>query len=196
MLKRRCQEGKAAGRRIHRKNTVKTRLQKCLGRVILFRERGVFVALRAFCEAGVLLRDYLNPIMDDREILGVPALGLAYIGDAVFELMVRSWLCAEKRVTAREMHAAAIRRVSARAQASSSRLLPPVLTERETDVFKRGRNARIRSVPRGSTPAEYHAATGLEALFGYLYLKGESARLGELFGIIVSGEGTRESELT
>ena len=115
----------------------------------------------------------------------ISALGLAHVGDAVFELMVRTRLCLGGTLTAKRLHAEAVEFVSAKAQAASARKILPVLSEEEIAVFRRGRNARVNSVPGGCTIEEYHAATGLEALFGYLYLSGRMARLEELFGIIV-----------
>ena len=113
-------------------------------------------------------------------------LGLAHVGDAVYELMVRTWLCTQGKFTAKGLHGGAIEFVSARAQAAAAERMLPQLTEEENAVFKRGRNAYANSVPRGSSYAEYHSSTGIEALFGYLYLKGETGRLGELFEIIIS----------
>jgi ribonuclease-3 family protein len=86
------------------------------------------------------------------------------------------------------MHREAVGRVSARAQAQAAARLLPALDAFEAAVFKRGRNARVNSPPRGAAQREYHAATGLEALFGFLYLKGEHGRLGELFDIIWADE--------
>ena len=74
-------------------------------------------------------------------------------------------------------------------RAEAAEKLKPFLTEEEAEVYRRGRNTRVNSVPRGRTLREYHAATGFEALLGYLYLKGRSGRLNELFGRIISGEG-------
>lgn len=127
------------------------------------------------------MRDYLKMDMAAGEALGVSALGLAYVGDAVYELMTRARLCAGGGVTARNMHAEAVGRVSAKAQAAAARRVLPVLTDDERAVYKRGRNARVHAMARGASQSEYHMSTGLEALFGYLYLRGETARLGELF---------------
>ena len=115
----------------------------------------------------------------------ISALGLAHIGDAVFELMVRTWLCMGGTLTAKRMHGGAVEFVSAKAQAASAQRILPQLSEEETAVFKRGRNAHVNSVPSGSSHEEYHIATGIEALFGYLYLGGQSDRLEELFEMIV-----------
>lgn len=130
---------------------------------------------------GIYLPDYLALRLGDEEIHKISALGLAHLGDAVFELMVRSWLAESGRETARSLHRAAIGMVSAPAQARATEKMLPLLTEEETAVFKRGRNAKTSEVRHSSSLEEYHAATGLETLFGYLYLKGRTDRLGELF---------------
>jgi len=111
----------------------------------------------------------------------ISSLGLAHVGDAVFELMVRTRLCDLGASTARKLHGEAVTYVSAKAQAAAASRILPALREEELAVFKRGRNAHPGSTPKGSTLEEYHAATGLEALFGYLYLSGSTERLNELF---------------
>jgi len=132
------------------------------------------------------LSDYLKPDLSG-EIQGISILGLAHVGDAVFELMVRTWLCKEGRSTAKGIHGGSVAIVSAKAQAAVAEQIVPALIEEELAVFKRGRNAHVNSVPRGSSYEEYHAATALEALFGYLYLCGKTDRLGELFEIVIEG---------
>ena len=137
-------------------------------------------------ERGVeALQDYLKPEFNNMDLRGVSTLGLAHIGDAVFELMVRTWLCAQGISTAKKLHGNTVEFVSAKAQAEASERLLPKLREEELAVFKRGRNAYANSVPRSSTHEEYHLATALETLFGHLYLKGQTARLGELFEMVV-----------
>jgi len=113
--------------------------------------------------------------------------GLAHIGDAVFELMVRTWLCTTGTSTAKNMHNRAVSFVAAKAQACAAEKILPVLNDEESSIFKRGRNIRLTAVPKGSTHEEYHAATGMETLFGYLYLTGKSERLNELF-LLITGE--------
>lgn len=135
------------------------------------------------------MQDYLSITMTDSEINGISMLGLAHLGDAVFELMVRTWLCRNGRATAKGLHKAAVTYVSAGAQARAAEKLAPSLTDEEADMFRRGRNARVHTVPRGATPGEYHAATGFETLFGYLYLKGRNDRLNELFELLIANEG-------
>jgi ribonuclease-3 family protein len=83
------------------------------------------------------------------------------------------------------MHERAITFVSAKAQAAAAGMILSKLDEEEASVYKRGRNAHAGSVPKGSTHGEYHAATGIEALFGYLYLSGKTERLNELFSVVV-----------
>ncbi|MPN09959.1 Mini-ribonuclease 3 [bioreactor metagenome] len=99
----------------------------------------------------------------------------------MFELMVRARLCMEGKATSRGLHRAAVAHVSASAQARAKERLLPLLTEGEAEVFRRGRNTKPHSVPKGAKREEYQAATGLEALFGWLYLRGETVRLNELF---------------
>lgn len=131
------------------------------------------------------MTDYFNINMPENEIKGISNLGLAHLGDGVFELMVRAWLIAHGKATSRGLHKAAVTYVSAPAQAEAMEKILPVLTEKEREIYKRGKNAHVNSVPAKSTIAQYHAATGLEALFGYLYLEGETGRLNELFGLMM-----------
>jgi ribonuclease-3 family protein len=111
--------------------------------------------------------------------------GLAHIGDAVFELMVRTWLCTCGTSTAKNLHDRAVTFVSASAQAAAAEKMLPMLNDEELSVYKRGRNTHLNSIPKASTHEEYHAATGVEALFGYLYLSGKIDRLNELFAVII-----------
>ncbi|MCL2827115.1 MAG: ribonuclease III [Oscillospiraceae bacterium] len=129
------------------------------------------------------MTDYFHMSMEERDIRTISNLGLAHMGDAVYELLVRAWLCEQGRATARGLHRAAVDRVAAPAQAAVARKLLPHLTETEQGIYRRGRNARVSAVPQNASPEEYHAATGLEALFGHLYLKGETDRIGQLFAL-------------
>ena len=113
---------------------------------------------------------------------------LAFLGDAVYETMVREYLARQKDRKTDDLHRAAVRYVSAQAQDEAMRRILPLLTEEETQAFKRGRNARVTHVPRGATTAQYHSATGFEALFGWLYLNGRIERLRELFDAICKEE--------
>ena len=132
--------------------------------------------------------DYFHISEDKQELLKMSNLGLAYLGDSVYEVMVRSWLCLHGKLTPNKLHKAALDYVAAPKQAAKMDLLLPVLTEEETTIFKRGRNASPHSHPKGATRREYQIATGMEALFGWLYLQGQTDRLNELFEIIMGGE--------
>lgn len=125
--------------------------------------------------------DYFHLNQSPDEIRGVSNLGLAHVGDGVFELMVRSWLCIHGKATNRGLHKATIKYVAAPAQASAAARIIPMLSEEEADVFRRGRNTSPHTVPKAASREEYQTATAVEALFGYLWLKGETARLNELF---------------
>ena len=108
-------------------------------------------------------------------------LQLAYMGDTVWELMIRSRAMA-RRLTVRHMHQAAVSGVNARAQAEALTRIADALTEDEADVVRRGRNAHPHHAsPKNQNPADYKAATGLEALIGYLYISGQEERLLALF---------------
>ena len=136
------------------------------------------------------MSDYLRPNFG-LDLRKVSVLGLAHIGDAVFELMVRTWLCMSGAETAKSMHGGTVALVSAKAQADAASRLLPGLSEEEFAVYKRGRNAHVNSVPRASTYEEYHIATGIEALFAHLYLSGKTDRLDELFKLIVNNAECR-----
>lgn len=105
---------------------------------------------------------------------------LAFVGDAYFGLLVRTRLAAECRPSG-ELHRLSVGFVNATAQAQGFKKIEPMLSEEELDIFRRGRNFHTGNVPKSSTRAEYHTATGLEALFGYLYLAGQTKRAQELF---------------
>jgi ribonuclease-3 family protein len=123
--------------------------------------------------------------MDMEEINKISNLGLAHIGDAVYELMVRSWLCSHGKATSKGLHTATVSYVRAPAQAEAAKKIMPLLTDAELAAYKRGRNTRVNSVPQKSSIEQYHAATGLEALFGWLYLQGKTERLNEIFAKIM-----------
>lgn len=106
------------------------------------------------------------------------------MGDAVFELMVREYLSRQGNMPAHTLHVKAVTMVRCSAQAKAAGLIAPLLTEEETAIYKRGRNANSTTVPKNATPADYRAATGLETLFGYLHLKGEHERIQTLFEMI------------
>ena len=125
--------------------------------------------------------------MPVRDVNKISMLGLAHVGDAVYELLYRSKLCMDGHTAVAEMHRMTVAFVRAEAQADAAAKLLPMLTPDETSVYKRGRNARVNSVPHNADIGQYHAATGLEALFGWLYLLGRTERINELFSIIIGG---------
>ena len=135
------------------------------------------------------LQNYFQPNMTPQQVNAMSALALAHIGDAVFELLVRSWLCVRGKATGRGLHQATIRLVCAENQAKCAQRILPLLTEAEADVFRRGRNAQVHSVPSHASRAQYGTATALEALLGWLYLQGETERIHELFLAMMQGEG-------
>lgn len=129
--------------------------------------------------------DYFSLSEDKNTLDGISTLGLAHLGDAVYELMVRSWLCLHGKATAKGLHRAAVGYVSAPAQARMAQAVKPLLTEAEGDVLRRGRNASPHSIPPHASREDYASATALEALFGWLWLRGEKDRLNELFEIMM-----------
>lgn len=131
------------------------------------------------------MTDYFSLYADADTLNGISSLGLAHLGDGVFELMVRSWLCIHGKATAKGLHKAAVHYVSAPAQAKMTEKIKPLFTPEEADVFRRGRNASPHSIPQNASREEYAAATALEALFGWLWLKGEKERLNQLFGVMM-----------
>lgn len=120
------------------------------------------------------------------------SLALAHVGDAVFELLVRTHMCLEGRETQDGLHKAAVGMVNAAAQCRYAKLIAPSLTAEEGGVYRRGRNAKVNSVPKNATLEQYHSATGFEALFGWLFLNGRQERINELFERIAQAE--REAE--
>ena len=116
-------------------------------------------------------------------------LTLAFIGDGVYDLLVREHLVRQANRPVGELNRQKVAFVNCESQAHFADILMPVLSEREQAVYKRGRNAAPKCTPKHGTVADYHSATGLEALFGYLYLNGEQERTRELFQIIIDNQG-------
>ena len=131
------------------------------------------------------MTDYFHLSAEPDAIRAVSNLGLAHLGDGVYELMVRSWLVLHGKATSKGLHRATVRYVAAPAQALLVQKILPVLTEEEADVFRRGRNTSPHTVPKAASREEYQAATGLEALFGYLYLQGKTDRLNEHYTLMM-----------
>ncbi|MCL2069307.1 MAG: ribonuclease III [Oscillospiraceae bacterium] len=111
-------------------------------------------------------------------------IALAFLGDGVFELMVRERLLESGTMKANTLHSLAVERVNAGAQARAYHALEEALTPQEADILKRGRNANTAKTPKNMSVTDYRKATGIEALFGWLYLRGEHARIRVLFDIV------------
>ena len=135
------------------------------------------------------MENYFHPELSRDRLLEISSIGLAHMGDAVFELLVRAWLCAHGGATGRGMHRSAVRLVCAESQAEKAERIKPLLTEEEKAVFRRGRNAQVHTVPHHASRAQYGEATALEALLGWLYLQGKTERINQLFCIMMEEEG-------
>lgn len=131
------------------------------------------------------MENYFQMNMDKRSIDAISNLGLAHIGDGVYELMCRSYLCAKGGLTVKNLHRDTVAMVNAPTQAKFAEKILPVLTEEEQDYYRRGKNAHSHAAPKAATRQEYAKATGLETLFGALYLAGKTDRLNELFAIMM-----------
>lgn len=131
------------------------------------------------------MENYFQMNLQKAQIDAISNLGLAHIGDGVFELLCRGYLCAQGYTTVQELHRRTIGLVNAPAQAEFVDKLLPLLTEEELTYYRRGKNAHVHAVPKAATPAQYAKATGLEALFGALYLSGNTDRINFLFRSIM-----------
>ena len=127
------------------------------------------------------MENYFEPTLTDDQLRAISSIGLAHMGDGVFEILVRTWLCTHGKATGKGLHRATIEIVCAESQARRAERILPELTEEEAAVYKRGRNAQVHSIPNHASRAQYSAATALEALFGWLYLRGERERINVLF---------------
>ena len=122
-----------------------------------------------------------NKALTSKEADRLSMLALAHVGDAVYELLVRSMLTLHGPAQVQDLHRSTVTYVRAEAQAKAAEKIQPLLSEEEAAVYRRGRNCRVHGIPQHANPGEYHAATGLEALFGWLYLQGREERVRELF---------------
>ena len=127
------------------------------------------------------MKDLFQMNMEKREVDAISNLGLAHVGDGVYEILVRSYLCATGDHTLKRLHHDSVELVKAPAQARLVEKILPELTEEEQDYYRRGKNSHTHAAPKSATPKEYAMATGLETLFGALYLSGRTERLNELF---------------
>ncbi len=133
------------------------------------------------------MENYFAMNLSKQDIDAISNLGLAHMGDCVFEILCRGYLCAQGEKTVDRLHRDTINMVKATSQAKFVDKLLPHLTEEEKSYYRRGKNAHVHAVPKSATPAEYAKATGLEALFGALYLAGKTGRLNELFKLAMEG---------
>lgn len=131
------------------------------------------------------MADYLSVTMSHRQVDAISNLGLAHIGDGVYELMCRSYLALSGDHTLKGLHLHSIALVKAPAQAAFAEKLLPMLNQEEMAFFRRGKNAHTHAAPKSATREEYAKATGLETLFGALYLLGRRERLNELFAYMM-----------
>lgn len=136
------------------------------------------------------MENYFNMQFTPAQVNAISNVGLAHIGDGVYELLVRSYLCAQGKTTIRNLHKLSVELVKAPTQAQFADIIRPLLTEAEEDYFRRGKNAHTHAAPKSATPQEYAKATGLETLFGALYLLGQTQRLNQLFHIMMDEEAT------
>ena len=130
---------------------------------------------------------FLQQPCDPRQL---SPLTLAFMGDAVFEVFVREELVCRGNCPVNKLHRRAVEQVCCQSQAAAAQRLLPLLSQEEQDVYRRGRNAHVNHVPKNADPADYHAATAFEALFGYVYLKGELERLRLFFDTICGEENS------
>lgn len=134
------------------------------------------------------MTDYLHIQLPPDQIRGISSIGLAHMGDAVYELLVRTWLCAHGKATGKGLHRATVALVCAPKQAELAQRILPLLTEEEQAVFRRGRNANVHSTPTHASRAQYQQATALEALLGWLHLSGRHDRVEQLFAVMMEEE--------
>ena len=118
------------------------------------------------------MENYFKMNLEKKDIDAISNLGLAHMGDCVFEILCRGWLCAQGGKNVGNLHRDTIRMVNANA-------------EEEMSYYRRGKNAHVHAVPKSCTPADYAKATGLEALFGVLWLSGQTERLNQLFKTVM-----------
>ena len=131
------------------------------------------------------MENYFALSLPEDRLREISSIGLAHMGDAVYELLTRGWLCAHGKATGKGLHQAAVQLVRAESQAERAERILPLLTEEEAAVYRRGRNAHVHTVPSHASRAQYAAATAVEALFGWLYLSGRRERANERFCLMM-----------
>lgn len=128
----------------------------------------------------------INSILNKEQIPEMNTLSpltLAFLGDSVYEMFIRTKILSMGNRPASELHKIAVGYVKAKAQAIAAHKILAILNEEETEIYKRGRNTNIHTVPKNADMADYRHATALEALIGYLYLKGDESRLDEILNL-------------
>ena len=131
------------------------------------------------------MENYFQMNFTPNRLGSMTVLGLAHIGDGVYELLCRAYLCDKGDKTVLKLHRDTVDMVKAPAQAAYADKLIPHLSDEEYGYYRRGKNSHVHAVPKSCTPAEYAKATGLEALFGALYLSGQTDRINELFKLVM-----------
>ena len=131
------------------------------------------------------MENFFEMNMTKSQIDAISNLGLAHMGDCVYEMLVRAYLCAGGNKTVAQLHKQTIAMVKATYQAAFVDKMLPLLTEEEMTYYRRGKNSHVHAVPKSATPAQYAKATGLEAMFGYLFLSGQKNRANEIFHLVM-----------
>ncbi len=131
------------------------------------------------------MENFFELNLSKAEIDAISNLGLAHMGDCVYEILCRAYLCANGGKTVDRLHRETIRMVKATTQAKFAEKMLPLLSEEELAYYRRGKNSHVHAVPKSATPAEYAKATGVEALFGYLFLSGQKERANEIFNLVM-----------
>ena len=131
------------------------------------------------------MENYFELNFTAQEVNGISNLGLAHMGDCVFEILCRAYLCTRGDKTVDKLHRDTIAMVKATSQAKFAEKMLPLLSEEELAYYRRGKNSHVHAVPKSATPAEYAKATGVETLFGALYLLGQRDRINEIFKTVL-----------
>ncbi len=131
------------------------------------------------------MENYFDITLEKSQVDAITNLGLAHMGDGIYELLVRTHLCCRGDKTVKRLHKDTVELVNAASQAAFAEKLLPYLSEEEQGYYRRGKNSHTHAAPKAVTPKQYAMATGLETLFGALYLLGRKERLNELFKIMM-----------
>jgi ribonuclease-3 family protein len=134
------------------------------------------------------MENYFKLNFTPQQVNAMTNLALAHVGDGAYELLVRSYLAIRGDKTVQKLHRDTVELVKAPTQAKFADKILPHLTDDEAAYYRRGKNSHTHAAPKSASPKEYAKATGLETLFGALYLMGQTDRLVELFGIMVAEE--------